>query len=584
MMLNKPSLKKPSPFKRMVAFTLNKNKAIIILGCTLSLLVLPVFPLCISSNLEEDFSGFMGDYIISGLAISWGISAALTALLTLINLNFMHNKNASDLFFALPITRSKLYLSRLIASFLGGITPVIIPLASSVIFKYAFDINYISLSGMLYFGAVSIITAAVIAIVCGFFMVFTGRTFDSLLALLILNIGLPIIALIVILQTTNTLYGIPDNAFDAVFYLGFSPISASAHWIYVALSGIEATSSATSNLSVIGIIWVVLSAVMLVVSVLFSRARKCEAAGKAYAHFIVPIIITSVVSFIAAFGFGALFTLDTEFTLVFAIFAVIGALLASIIISAIFSRGFKTIKQSLYIGAGAVALYLAFFAVITTGAFGYETRVPSINDIESATYILNTWENGAFADDLASTTYTEQADIEQLLLAHKGIVKNKSLNKSGGDEISIAYRLKNGIIIRREFNVVSSLQYNNLEALAKNKNRMNNLKLDRYFITSPYIEITPGSGSWVYGSLDREGTEKLLSAYISDSKNLARNYYDDQQYYVNINDLGFTDDGAEILKIENHDRKYLGFEISSEFIDTKKQIEEILPQLITSEK
>lgn len=96
MMSNSLSAKKSSPFKQMVAFTLGKNKAIIILGCVLSLLVMPVFPLCIASNLEEELSGFMGDYIIIGLAIGWGISAALTALLTLINMNFMHNKNASD--------------------------------------------------------------------------------------------------------------------------------------------------------------------------------------------------------------------------------------------------------------------------------------------------------------------------------------------------------------------------------------------------------------------------------------------------------------------------------------------------------
>lgn len=587
MMSNSLSRKKSSPFKQMVAFTLGKNKAIIILGCVLSLLVMPVFPLCIASNLEEELSGFMGDYIIIGLAIGWGIAAALTALLTLINMNFMHNKNASDLFFALPITRSKLYLSRLIASLLGGIAPIIIPLLSSVIFKYAFNISYLSVGGIFFFGAVSVITAAVIAIVCGFFMVFTGRTFDSILALLVINIGLPIIALIVILQTTSTLYGIPDNAFDAVFYLGFSPISASAHWIYIALSGIENSFSLTNSISVIGLIWAALSAVMLTVSVLFSRARKCESAGNAYSHFIVPIIITSVVSFIAAFGFGALFTLNTEFTLVFAVFAVIGALLSSIIIGAIFSRGFKSVKQSLLIGAGAVAIYLAFFAVITTGAFGYESRVPSINDIESATYILNTWEDGAYADDLASTTYTEQADIQQLLLAHKGIVKNKRLNKYGGDNIAIAYRLKNGVIIRREFKVDSTLQYNNFEALAKNKNRMNNLKLDPYFVVAPYVEISLENGSWVYGNLNREETEKLLSAYISDSKNLARSYYDDQHYYININDLCFSDDGAELLKIEKYNSpykgKYLNFAVSSEFLETKKQIDEILPLLKAQE-
>ena len=132
MMLTQLSARKKSAIFNMLLFTLNKNKALIIFGSILSFLVLPIFPVFSAVGYDESQS-YMSEVTLATLFGCWFIASGITLLLTAINFSFMHLKSSSDLFFSIPMTRRGVFVSRLLASFIGGTIPMIIPSISAAV-------------------------------------------------------------------------------------------------------------------------------------------------------------------------------------------------------------------------------------------------------------------------------------------------------------------------------------------------------------------------------------------------------------------------------------------------------------------
>lgn len=560
-------------FRKMVLFTFIKNKAVNILGAVFSLLVMPIFPLALMLNNHDE--EVIGEYYMAGLFICWVIAVLQTMLLTAINLGFMHNKNASDMFFALPITRTKLFLSRLTASVFGGIISLLLATLSATLLELVVKTT-VGVGSIWVFFLASAATVVMTAAVCGFFMVFSGRSFDGIAAFLLTNIGLPVLAVIALFQTTENLYGIPDNFFTADFVLGFSPFTAAGQWIYNIMNNLENLNGAANCIPFSATVWLIISVGLVIVSAFFVRKRKCESAGSSFSHFLVPIILIAIACIIAAFCFGLIFTLDYEFNLMFGIFAVVGGILCSIILGAIFDRGFKGLRKNILVGISATALYFAFLIIITSGGLGYESRVPEIDNIYSATYIIESYMPSEYTDDAASTTYTKAEDIEGLLTVHKNILKYKTLNKDGNQKITVAYRLKNGYIMRREYFFNATMDSNQTELLSRNPNRMNNIR----FKTNKNLEAAEleinHSAEYENYVISLGDAKELVKAYVEDCRNGA--LPDNSRIFTLYSDAIY-DDGLKVLGLDDELRnRNMYFRYSESFEKSMKVLERILSE------
>lgn len=561
-------------FRKMVFFSFIKNKAINILGAVFSLLVMPIFPLAIIINRSND-EGFINEYYMAGLFICWLIAVLQTMFLTAINLGFMHNKNSSDMFFALPITRTRLFLSRLIASMFGGIISLLFSTLSATALELIFK-TPVGVGSIWVFFLSSVVTVIMTAAICGFFMVFSGRSFDAVVAFALTNIGIPVLAIIALFQTTKNIYGIPDNFFNAKFLIGFSPFTSAGHWIFNIMKNLENLNSAVNSIPISTIVWAVISFGLIFLCSLFIRKRKCESAGNGFSHFLVPIILIAIASIIAAFGFGLVFTLDYEINLVFGLFAIVGGVLCSIILGAIFDRGFKGIRKNILVGVSATALYFAFLIIITTGGLGYESRVPEIDNIYSATYIIESYMPNEYSDDVASTTYTKAEDIEGLLTVHNNILKYKTINKDGNQKITVAYRLKNGYIMRREYFFNATMDSNQTELLSRNPNRMNNIR----FKTNENLEAAEleinHSAEYENYVISLGDAKELVKAYVEDSRNGA--LPDNSRIFTLYSDAVY-DDGLKVLGVdEGLYNRNLYFRYSKSFEKSMKVLERILSE------
>lgn len=151
----------------------------------------------------------------------------------------------------------------------------------------------------------------------------------------------------------------------------------------------------------------------------------------------------------------------------------IGAFLTAMILHLIYHRGISLISSSLLVGAADVVVAIVFVMIIITGAFGYDERVPDVQDVQSVSVDLeglgSYHVNGV---DIRENYIHDEQLIKQVVAAHKVIRKQEMKRKQGtypieptnfepvsyeGEEdyistaVTISYQLKNGQIMNREY-------------------------------------------------------------------------------------------------------------------------------------
>lgn len=104
---------------------------------------------------------------------------------------------------------------------------------------------------------------------------------------------------------------------------------------------------------------------------------------KTVCFFLPKIFIRFIITAVAGLGMGLLFHTSLFSASSFFIGVAAGSLAAHIVVEAVYSRGFRQMKRSFtWYGIFAVA-FIIFYGVLATGFFGYDTRLPAADDVES---------------------------------------------------------------------------------------------------------------------------------------------------------------------------------------------------------
>ena len=355
------------------------------------------------------------------------------------------------------------------------------------------------------------------------------------------------------------------------------------------------------------ILWAVLIAAFFVFGLFMFKRRKAEICGFPGRSTVLNFVLCMITSFGAAsliIYFIAYTSQISRWIMVALVIA--AAFLVFAILDVILHLSFKALKKDWKIGLVHAGLMLAFLLSLYTGFFGYSSRVPDIQDIESVSIsapnaLMGSYQLGLglgsnyvtdiyYSDDYSNYFYVsnrsvslienfkDKDDINTVREIHKAMIKAGNihrLNKNPDDyskrvtcqSVVIKYKLKNGRELIRVYKYVPLTNYPTLYTLEDTKNWNSKIKDELLNIDSESVipivfsaqmdnriavdeELTAGLARAIYNDITTLSSDKFLS---SNAK-----YLGSVAFYVN----------------REQEEDYSMFE-SSEYIDATSMTNEI---------
>ncbi len=559
------------PTLNMFLFTLRKNVGFTAVATVLALILSPFYMMNLVDNQLEYFVTERMNYheIFYPAAIILAVGATVFLVILLyINFSFLFSKSASDAFHSMPISRTKMLLSRFFASFVSSLIPVIAAYIGFVAVgcSQAVESNISVIVTAGFFTVFMMLFCGAFALL---FIVTAGTAFDSIVSFCALNIGLPVIAALICSMCEDNLYGVAS-------------IDYVCAWQYTstfAFALIKFIAYLQEPLMVNPFAWdvtvpvVLLTVAFTVISIILYRRRKSETAGTAYAYKFVPVIIGTVVSVICYFILGAIFA-DDRMSVTFWLPGIIGAILGAVIYNLVINRGFKKIKSVWLPILIALVFVVSMTAGIAFDVLGFEDYVPESSDIAN----VNVNYRGM------SMNFE---DIELATDLHKLIARDKP--KIGSDSqyteyeyMHFTYTLKSGKVVERRYYVPFTFATAEKSEIIKTELTR---ELERQFndCDAPEFSLEGqwGNNDYFNVTISRAEGENLIKAYVADLKATETKHLFRKEYN-SIDTIHIYGSWASAA-IENSDLKgsviYSSFSFSfrndSEYINFQKALSEI---------
>ena len=529
----------------------------------------------------------------------------LFALIFTVSLfRYLHDKRSVDLFHSLPVRRESLLLGRLAAEMTALTVPLLAALLLCLLVLVIFGVPMQSPLdlGNLAMRVLFLLldTLALIGLMI-FFLVCCGTVFDAAVSTIAFCAGLP---LLVLLSTEYVGMALPGYAGDSVPFLVYRLMNP--------FLGVLALTDGPT--AAVLLWWLCYAAVLLLAAVFLYRKRPSEAAENAFAFPIPRVLIRFLVA--ACFGMilGLLvYSIYPDFP--FLVSALLGALLAHLAIEAVYRRGVKGIWGTMRAYAVLAALFLVFTLVCSTGCFGYTTRIPAADEVQSVTFTTD------YGTDHTATLYTEDEQgarvyvawlqalatepdtVEQVLSLHQSILDRFLASgpfypMSQGSRFEVRYTLRDGSVLQRRF---YSSSYpagfsQKLEEVSRLPEILRN-RVDCFLLTpdsfdaASVIQVAKEGSEYESFSLDEGQRAALVEALQADylSGNALTNYYwNDYDVELSLTYQGdsslpvsIAEDSAlrTVLQLPDHEQLYLrgeSYPISQKtFPNTLRVLQEI---------
>jgi len=465
---------KNSYFDRaLILDRIRKNPWIVALYSVVLFFAMPVFLAIQMQNIgdrifenKEQYiaqvvSGFFGMDFKFGtfLAIPAAIIAAATVFF------YLNSRKQIDFYHSLPIKREKLFVT----NYLAGLKFYIIPYTVNLI------LSIIVLAGMGYISYLSIASAV------------TGYLFNILLYLVVYSIT--VFAMVLCGNLVVSLLGTAVFLFyGPLFCVSYTESMRFFYKNFYQLFRLESLMRNTSPVfdfmmsgsrmytfsAARAIVYIILVALLIGISMYLYRKRPSEAAGRAMAFKISRPLIKYPIVFLCTILFGLFFMSAGNRSMAWMIFGFIcGGTISHFIIEIIYHFDFKAIFKNIK-GLGIFAVLFAIF--ISVPAFdltGYDKRLPEPGTIKSVKLnIIHFNQSSFFAnmEDRWEIDYTnyERAQLDKITLSEQGnigavleMAKQGVANtgKAGNDydaSIGVEFELQNGTKIARRYNYLKT--------------------------------------------------------------------------------------------------------------------------------
>jgi ABC-2 type transport system permease protein len=296
------------------------------------------------------------------------------------------------------------------------------------------------------------------------------------------------------------------------------------------------------------IVWYIVIAVLLyAVSAFLYAKRKNEKAGDGTVYKFMEVAFTAVLTLGGAMGLGEIFVALGAGSFPFNFGTLIGAVIAFLIAGMIAQKTLRVFTKANFIQLGIIcAVILCVFVGFTADVFGYETRVPELDNVES----VEVQPYGLFyaqqPTSYGTVTFKSPENIAALIEAHKSIIAERPGNPDRLFDMRLGY-------------AGTTASYNDVVSLSV-VYKLKNGKTLRRDMPAAYNLVEP-SAKKIYGSdefFSQLGIQSIDKRLI-DSVNLSN--------AANTTLTLSTDEAAELLRLAELDQQSQSWE---EFIRTKK--------------
>ena len=521
----------------------------------------------------------------------------ISILLGVLLFRFVTNKKTVNVYYSLGIKRADLYTARLLAGVFMMLAATLIPLAVSL----GLNLHYFGSSAMLWRTFLFYAVHNVICVLAGLTI---SAAVSSCVGTVVESLGFSaVLAAFPSVVTMCVNYSVPAilNGAPSKTYYGIYPVASSfsenyldmtnstlfgraiAHINLLLLNGSSYINSATVGAMTKEaakkwvapsltpyILWAVLIAAFFVFGLFMFKRRKAEICGFPGRSAVLNFVLCMIASFGAASLIIYLASKNPDIStwLLIAILLVI-SMAVFLVLDILVHLSFKALKKDWRIGLVHVGLMAAFLLSLYTGFFGYSSRVPDVQSIESASIsapnaLMGSYKLGNglqsgynsnlyFGEDGLKDYYyvgnrsnslvedfKDKDDINTVREIHKAMIKAGNINEMNCDPddyskratsqtIIIKYKLKNGRELIRVYNYVPLTDYPTLYALEDTKNWNSKIKNELLNIDSENVipivfsaqmdnriavdeELTAGLARAIYNDISTLSSDKFLSS------------------------------------------------------------------------
>jgi len=521
----------------------------------------------------------------------------ISILLGVLLFRFVTNKKTVNVYYSLGIKRADLYTARLLAGVFMMLAAVLVPLAVSL----GLNLHYFGSSVMLWRTFLFYAVHNVICVLAGLTI---SAAVSSCVGTVVESIGFSaVLAAFPSVVTMCVNYGVPAilNGAPAITYYGIYPAASSYGELHFDITGSTVFGRIISHINLLMlnrssfinsssveamtkeaakkwaapsltpyILWAVLIAAFFVFGLFMFKRRKAEICGFPGRSAVLNFVLCMITSFGVASL--VLYFVVSEIPQITTWMIIVGLMIISIIIFLIFDiilhLSFKAIKKDWKIGLVHAGLMAAFLLSLYTGFFGYSSRVPDIQDIDSVSisapnalmgsYQLGRELSGSYVTDrYYSDVYSnyyyvgnrsvslienfkDKDDINTVCEIHKAMIKAGNIRRvnTNSDDYSkrvtcqsvvIRYKLKNGRELVRVYEYVPLTNYPTLYTLEDTKNWNSKIKDELLNIDSENVipivfsaqmdnriavdeELTAGLARAIYNDITTLSSDKFLTS------------------------------------------------------------------------
>ena len=521
----------------------------------------------------------------------------ISLLLGVLLFRFVTNKKTVNVYYSLGIKRADLYTARLLAGVFMMLAAVLIPLAVSL----GLNLHYFGSSVMLWRTFLFYAVHSAICVLAGLTI---SAAVSSCVGTVVESLGFSaVLAAFPSVVTMCVNYGVPSilNGAPAITYYGIYPNASSYGELHFDITDSTIFGRIISHINLLMlnrssfinsasveamtkeaakkwtapsltpyILWAVLIAAFFVFGLFMFKRRKAEICGFPGRS----NVLNFVLCMIASFGVASLvlYFVVSEIPQITTWMIIVGLMIISIIIFLIFDiilhLSFKAIKKDWKIGLVHAGLMLAFLLSLYTGFFGYSSRVPDIQDIDSVSIsapnaLMGSYQLGRelsssyvtdrYYSDVYSNYYyvsnrsvslienfKDKDDINTVREIHKAMIKAGNIHRvnTNSDNYSkrvtcqsvvIRYKLKNGRELVRVYEYVPLTNYPTLYTLEDTKNWNSKIKDELLNIDSENVipivfsaqmdnriavdeELTAGLARAIYNDITTLSSDKFLTS------------------------------------------------------------------------
>ncbi|MGN0475719.1 MAG: hypothetical protein ACI4HM_00115 [Ruminococcus sp.] len=575
----------------------------------------------IMKNTVKGFTGDFTPYADIYVFECVYIAMIFATVISFIAFSYLHNKRSMDFYGSMPVSRRTQFFGRMVAVVASTFVPLIIVslIGNGVVLFQDFGgaVNSFLCGTVAILGNIAFI--AFIAVCC-------GTVGHSIVTYILISGVYPVCVLVLSIYPQMVLPGM--SAFSSYGEFPVSPVVLSLLSPFIAplcaygsglienvLNTLMSSSATSTGITVpvfYYVWWVLFTAGLVVASYFLVKKRKSESAQSGFA-FVFPSIaiklLTSVtagllmglvMASISTLPYSAGEVSSVSYIILFCVGIIIGTIIAHIILHLIYHKGMSGFGKWMILYGCEALLSILFFTIVTTGMFGYVTRVPDAEDIKSVEITFNEYADESISingknPEIYSTTDPEK--IKSIIEYQSAVAQDYREEYSGiytgrfnsnietGNMydvycLYISYTTKDGSKITRFYDDTGII-YNNINDISDIQSEINidndkigKAPLDRcsslYLSVYNWDEVTNGG----YYITDKDVIGKIIENYNKDLDILGPSYdfnYDmDDKSYIDVDgDLYYKTDNGDI---EGYDEY---FEIDDNFKNTMKYLKSI---------